>query len=426
MAAHLRSVNRPRQAFALVAVLVVVAPTLPAAAATGAGPASATADATGSVDGIAGESTDGRVQPCSYPVTITDATGTEVTIEEEPQEVVTMAPGAAQTAWDIGAREKIVGVSQLAGYLEGAEEKANISAPGFGSYNVERMVALDPDVVIAPNVIQNRTVSQVRQAGLKVVRLEEAQTVEDVKDKTGVVGQLTGECHGAAVLVDWMEQNLEEVRGAVATVEQPRAIYVTSGFAAGDDTFINDMIGIAGARNVVAEAGVSGYNPVNEEVVADRDPQWIVLSNPRSTVPQEAPYNSTTAGQEGNVLQINPNYISQPAPRSVVFAVRNMTEAFHPEAFEDAQFVPLSEVRAASTTTTTTTTTTTEPTTSTTTTEATGTTEAMDGDGGSDGTDATTGGDDGDGGGGVGQPGFGPLVGIVALLAALGVLARRR
>jgi len=47
---------------------------------------------------------------CEYPLTMTDATGEEVTIESEPESVVTLYPGDAQLAYSIGAEGKVVGM----------------------------------------------------------------------------------------------------------------------------------------------------------------------------------------------------------------------------------------------------------------------------------------------------------------------------
>ena len=65
---------------------------------------------------------------CSFPVETEDNTGQTVTVEEEPEEVVVLAPSAAQHMWEIGAEEKVVGmpVNQFTAYLEGSEERTNV------------------------------------------------------------------------------------------------------------------------------------------------------------------------------------------------------------------------------------------------------------------------------------------------------------
>jgi len=353
--------------------------------------------------GVAGQ----EESQCTFPVEVEDATGTTVRIEEDPDRVVTLAPSAAQTMWELDARDEVVGVSQFARYLDGAEERANVSAPGFGNYDVETIVALEPDIVLAPNVVANQTVQQLREAGLTVVKFGAATSVEDVERKTTLIGRLTGNCEAAAETNRWMNQNVDAARDAVADRDRVRVLYLTGTFTTGAETFVNDILVTAGGRNVIAEAGVEGFAPVNEEVVAERDPQWIVVTSGGTNVLEEAPYNSTTAGQEGNLLVVNVNYLNQPAPRSVVYAVRNVTEALHPDAYGPDDYVSRSEASRTTTTTTSATTTDADGTTttaSTTTTSATTTTPTAT-------TDA-------------GTPGF--TVGVALVAAALALVALRR
>lgn len=374
---------------------------------------------------VAGDATpDGQEeQDCEYPLELTDASGETVTIEEEPETVVTMAPSAAQTMVEIGAWDEVVAVSQFALYLDGADERENISAPGFGNYEIERMVELDPDVVLAPNVISNQTVNQVRQAGLTVVRFEAATSIEDVTEKTRLTGRIVGACEGAEESVRWMEDNLDAVSAAVEDRDRPKAVYVTGTFTTGGGTFVNDMITTSGATNIMAEAGLTGFKPVDEEVVATENPSWVVTTNPQSDVLEQSPYDSTRAAEEGNLLYVSPNWINQPAPRSVVYAVRNMTEAFHPEAYGEGDYVSREE--AARTPTPTATPTATPTDTPSTTDTPTATPSPTPTETRTSPDAATTAGTTEDGGGG-GIPGFTGPAALLAILASLAVLARRR
>ena len=133
---------------------------------------------------------------CSFPVERTDVTGTEVRVTEEPTRVVTLNPSAAQTMWEIGAQEKVTGVTKYASNLDGAAEKTNISGAGQ-TINNEEVVGLEPDLVLAPNTVSNDTVGTLREAGLTVYRFQEAESIDDIKRKTAIIGELTGECAGA-------------------------------------------------------------------------------------------------------------------------------------------------------------------------------------------------------------------------------------
>lgn len=279
---------------------------------------------------------------CSFPVTRVDATGTAVTLSERPERIATLSPSAAQTLWDVGARERVVGVSEFASYLDGAASLPVVNTAS-GGIRSERLVALDPDLVIAPGTISTETVETLRARGLTVFALDAPATIDGVADATTRLGRLTGECAGAAETNAWMYANVAAVREAVADDPHPTALYVFSdGWTVGPDTFVGDVLTTAGTRNAVAGA-VSGYARVSPEVVSDRDPAWIVY-NSRDGIPDAAAYRETTAVQENRTVEVNVNYLNQPAPRSIVRAVRTVAMAVHPDAVGESSYVSRSAV----------------------------------------------------------------------------------
>jgi len=286
------------------------------------------------VAGLAGaqsESTD-----CSYPLTVTDATGTEVTVEAPPERVVTLAPSAAQTMHEIGAWENVVAISDRGTYLEGSEEKETISG-SEGFVSTEKVVAQEPDLVLAPDIIGDEKIAQLRESGLTVYNFESATSLDDVAAKTRLTGQLVGECEGANERAAAFEQTVEAVETAVDGEESPTVLYLLGGeFTAGDGTFIDEIIETAGGTNVAAAANISGYKQISREVVAAQDPEYIVTSSEApEIVPTVPAYNGTTAVQNDQLLTVNANYLNQPAPRTQQ-VLEDLSSTWHPDAYESA------------------------------------------------------------------------------------------
>ncbi|WP_049937410.1 PGF-CTERM-anchored ABC transporter substrate-binding protein [Haloplanus natans] len=283
---------------------------------------------------------------CSFPVTRTDATGTTVTIAEDPDTVVTLNPSAAQTMYEIGAWDEVVGVSSFADYLPGADEKTTVGT-GNSDATVERTIALDPDLVLAPNTIFDSTVQQLRDAGLTVYKFEAAEDLDDIEAKTRLTGELVGHCEDADTRANEFARQVDVVRDAVDDVDRPDVFYTFFGFTAGSDTFVNEVIETAGGNNIAADdAGInasggdtSGFFSVNSEVVVAADPAWFVLNSDQYDT-AEVPsgpggvYEGTTAYEEGNAVVLDANEISQPAPR-IVDAIVDLVRVLHPDAYEN-------------------------------------------------------------------------------------------
>jgi len=193
--------------------------------------------------------------------------------------------------------------------LEGAEEKTNISSGGE-TINNEVVVGLEPDLVLAPNTVDNETVRSLRDAGLTVYHFDEAKSIAGIQEKTRIIGALTGECAAAEDTVDWMDAELATVDAAVEGQDRPGMIYTFFGWTAGNGTFIGTLVESAPARsNVAAEAGIEGYEELNEEVLVDQDPDWILLNSDDDQVPKTAAYNGTTAVQKDQILVVNYNQL---------------------------------------------------------------------------------------------------------------------
>jgi iron complex transport system substrate-binding protein len=345
---------------------------------------------------------------CSFPLTVTDSSGHEMTIEEEPESIVTLSPSAAQTMWEIGAKEKVVGVSQFAAYLDGASSREVVLSGRPATVDTETVVEMNPDLVLAPNVISNDSVSQIRDAGINVYRFSMATDIETIYEKTELMGQLSGNCEGAEETVATMRERVNTIESAVADEDEPRVFYGTgAGFTAGPNTFVGQVIAKAGGHNIAAEANASRpYFEMSAEFIAEQDPEYVVVATTAERaandsvthIPEDSVVRNTTAWEEGNIIAVNTNYINQPAPR-IVEPMTKLASSFHAEAYANAN--------------TTATTTTTAQTTDATTTESDDvsttavTTEAP-------ATDETD----------TGTPGFGVGVALVALLGAA-LVARR-
>ena len=247
---------------------------------------------------------------CSFPLSTTDATGRTVTLESPPERIVTTNPSAAQTLWELGARDRVVGVTQYASYLEGTARRTNVSAAGLG-VSVERVVGADPDLVMAPNASADQ-VESLREAGLTVYHFPAATSIADIADKTTTTGNTT--------------------RNRTAGIDRPAALYpLGGGFVAGGDTFITAVMEVGGLENVAAE--YAGYPQLSDEVVLQADPDVLVVTDPDAPILDEEPYASTTAGRTDRVVVVEVQWMNQPAPRSVVEATTTIADAV--AAFEE-------------------------------------------------------------------------------------------
>jgi len=326
-----------------VSVLVVVAAVgfVPLAAADSAGPSSEAELSTESAVEQNDESDD------AFPLTLTDATGTEVTLEERPERVTTTNPSAAQVMWELDAQEQVVGLTQFAHYLDGAESRENVSSTEQG-VSIERVVGTEPDLVLAPNATSTETVETLRDSGLTVYHFPAATDFNDVADKTLRIGQLTGNERAAHETNMWVYENVEAISASTADVESPRLLYpLLGGFAVGGETFIHEIIVAGGAENVASEE-FDGYEVLSNEVLLELDPDVLLITDQTAgQIMDNEPYSLTAAGENNQSVMLEVSYLNQAAPRSIVYSTRNLTAQLHPDQYNESDFVTRSEAAAS-------------------------------------------------------------------------------
>jgi len=319
-------------ALALVAVLGVVAP----AAAVGADADSAALGGSGA-DAAASAEPAAASAPvaCSFPMTVTDASGAEVSIDEEPGRVVVAGPSAAQTMWAMGAQEKVVGMpnNYATAYLDGREGIPNVVNARLQPVQ-EKIVDAEPDLVLAPNIIQNDTIQSMRDAGLTVYRFHEATTLSDVYAKTELTGRLVGEFEAAAQVSARMQAQVSAVREAVADEEPKKVFYnLGGGWTARPDTFIGDVVSTAGGENIAEGRLERRYAPLPSEEILVENPEWI-LTTTGLPLPKNTGINESTAVEQNQVVTVSSNFLNQPGPRNVEPLVQ-LASALHPDAMAD-------------------------------------------------------------------------------------------
>jgi iron complex transport system substrate-binding protein len=336
--------TNPSRALVVLAVLAVVAAGVGPVGVEADGAAAAVASSGPTPAGISAVGTGGALAQgnCSYPVTVTDGSGTAVTLDEAPERVVALQASAAQIMWAIGAEERVVGmpVQPYTSYLDGSANRTNV-VNADGTVNVEQVVGLDPGLVIAPDIIPNSTVQTLRDAGLTVYNSGFPSSIRGIYAKTGTIGRLVGACGAANETVTEMRGRVSAIEGAVAGADRPSVLYYSFNFTAGNGTFVGE--GIETAAGVDAVAFVTPPNGhffvLSDEVVANRTIEWIVQPS-GSTIPDREPFTNTVAVQGNQTITVDANYISQPAPR-MVLPLTELARTFHPAAMAEANLSAL-------------------------------------------------------------------------------------
>ncbi len=287
--------------------------------------------------GAAGES-----RAVAYPLTVTDALGRTVTIDRQPERIVSLAPSNTELLFALGLGDRVVGVTDHCDFPPKATSKEKVG--GFQDPSIEKVIALQPDLVLATGGIQREVVARIEKAGPPVYVVD-PHTVDEVLDGIRIVARLAGVPGEGGRVAGDLRARVEAVRARTAGLaesERPAVFYEVWPdplMTAGPGSFAHDMIGLAGGRNVAAETG-EPYPKFSLEALVAADPAVIITpfeETAKALSERKRPggWAGLTAVREGRVALVDQNLTSRPGPR-IVDGLEAFARAIHPELFSGA------------------------------------------------------------------------------------------
>lgn len=269
-----------------------------------------------------------------YPLEVTDSYGNVITIESEPEKVVSVAPNLTEMVYAIDAEDKLVGRSD---YCDYPEEVAAIDSVGsITAPDVEKIISLEPDVVIVSTHFEEENADKLEEAGIPVVALYEESEVDGVYDIVSTLGEVVNHNEEAAECVAEMKDTIASVEVAVEGLDAPTVYYVVGygeygDYTAGGDTFVGKMLEMAGGDNIAKD--ISGWSISLEEII-EADPSIIIINESMKDDFVSSPnYSELTAVKEGNVYTLDVNMLERQGYRNAQ-GILELAQIFHPEAFE--------------------------------------------------------------------------------------------
>ncbi|MGI9953090.1 cobalamin-binding protein [Moorellaceae bacterium AZ2] len=277
-----------------------------------------------------------------YPLTVADDMGRTVTLESRPERLVSLAPGNTEILFALGLGDKVVGVDDYSDYPPKAAEVPKVG--GFSNPNVEKIVALQPDLVLATNM-HEQAVRRLEEVGIPVAVVS-PKSVEGVLQSIEWIGKMTAADERAAELVTDLESRMRKVEAVVEGIPQEKRpwvyyeVYSDPIMTAGPQTLIGQLIELAGGRNIAYDAQAD-YPEFSVEAIIERNPEVIIFpqwhGSESLTVEQVKSRNGwqqVRAIKNNRVFGVDANIISRPGPR-IVEALEVLAKIIHPELFEE-------------------------------------------------------------------------------------------
>lgn len=239
--------------------------------------------------------------------------------------VISLAPSTTEILFALGLDDEIVGVSQYCNYPEKALTKERVGS--LNQPNIERILALKPDIVFTTGLEQAPVVEKLRKLNIKVL-VSDPSDMEELYSSISEIGSLTGKEAAASGMVSGMKAAAAQMERMVAMVppeKRPKVfieIWNNPLMTAGKGSYIDDLIRRAGGINIAGDTK-KPFSYFSSEEVIKRDPDCIIMgymdrSSGLELVQKRFGWENISAIKNGRVYNdINPDIIFRPGPRII-------------------------------------------------------------------------------------------------------------
>ena len=250
-----------------------------------------------------------------YPLTIKDCRGKSITIPREPRRIVSTVPSNTEILFALGLDNQIVGVGVWDDYPLAAKKKPKV---GDRTISLERLITLKPDLVVAHGNLNSDVIPSIEKYGITVVAID-PKTISQVESDIALIGRVTNrEKNASAINKKLADAKSFVQRKAAGMKSKPKVLVAVQGeplWAAGPNTFIDEMIALAGGVNIASDVK-PGFSQFSSEAAVWRHPDIIIGTDKGDKkIFTNGLWKNTNAARTGKVYEVDPNLLVRPGPR---------------------------------------------------------------------------------------------------------------
>jgi iron complex transport system substrate-binding protein len=273
--------------------------------------------------------------------TIKDDVGNVFPLGAPPRRVVSLAPNITEILFALGLGDRVVGVTRFCDYPP--EARLRNKAGGFIDPDIEKIRALNPDLVIAYRGNPMESIKRLQAFGLAVFVLDIGERLEAVPETISKIGRMTRADAEAETLVNALGRKYAAVVGALEkTTSRPKVFLSLHGgglMTCGRDSYLNDLIERAKGANAAGRAGRAWLEYSREAFLQD-DPDMVIILSPtekdfaaaRAWFRSQPGFASVRAIKNDRIVRLDENAASRFGPR-LYDAFADLARLLHPEVF---------------------------------------------------------------------------------------------
>ena len=281
-------------------------------------------------------------------IEVIDGEDNSIVLDQAAEKIIVLAPSVLEIADGLGAFNSIIEVDSFS-VMMGEPLAAGFEGVGdYQSLNVERIAELNPDILIAITGGPEDDYNKITELGIPVYRIVDVRGMEGVYEEISNISKIIGKEKEGLELISDLENEVEDIKSKLKGLEDDRRpdvfyeIWNEPLMSAGEDTFMNDLIEIAGGKNILSGDGLMGWVEYSLETLIEKDPDVIIapvsLAADPSVILEDPRFAAISAVMNGDVYIIPDNPISRPS-QNIIKGLQMLAKAIHPEIFGEFEII---------------------------------------------------------------------------------------
>lgn len=275
-----------------------------------------------------------------FPVVIKDETAS-YTFKAPVKRIVSLTPSMTEILFAIGAGDMVVGRTTYCTYP--AEVSKIQSVGSLYEPDLEGILKLKPELVLAATHMNEDVMTMLDKANIQTATQKSPEKLDQIFTLINNLGIITGKDYGARALVSSLKAKVERISNITKTIpaKDQKTVYYVVGtgkkeYSAGSDTFINDVLTRAGAKNVAAD--VTGWGYTLEKLLAHNPEYLFGEAWAKDSMTSSSSYAALTALKTNKFVVVEGNVFAVPGPRVIDEAMKSVVEKLYPQYAARLQF----------------------------------------------------------------------------------------
>ena len=296
----------------------------------------------GDISDDSSELTSDYVAEINEELPTVDRAGNAIDVPENVETIISLAPAITQVIEDLDALNRLIAVDTF----------SPVSVPGLEDLpqfdmmliDLEQLLVLNPDVIFASEIsfgMDADIFAPLIDAGILIAKIPTSDSIDAIALDVQFIADVLGLHAEGHELVSEMQAGIAEIGAIGKTITEQRTVFFEISpspyiFSFGSGVFLNEMIEVVGAENILADE--IGWLPVSEEIVVYNNPDVILtnfsfIDDPVQEILNRDVWQGISAVVNGNVHQITEDFTSVPNHR-IIEGLREIARAVYPEYFE--------------------------------------------------------------------------------------------